>query len=110
MRLLYVIYIFPLFFNCYSGENQKNILTKNQALKLAVKISNEKCKENFDVTPFDTGSYSIEYIDGYWIWGEFDVRGINGYSVVTKFDKYGKKDTVEVYFSEDYLDHIEPAK
>jgi len=56
---------------------------------------------------FDSSSFEIEYNDGYWTWGEFDVSGIDGYSVITKFDKYGKKDTVEVFFSEDYHDYRE---
>ena len=85
----------------YSSENEKKKLDKNQALKLAVNISNEECKDKFDVAPFDTNSYEIEYKNGYWIWGTFDPSGINGYSVSVKFDKYGKNDTVEVYFSID---------
>ncbi len=104
MRTLYLILTFIILQSCYSGANEKKLLNKNQALKLAVKISNEECNDNFGVSPFDTSSYDIEYKDGYWIWGTFDVSGIDGYSVITKFDKYGKNDTVQVFFSEDYLD------
>ena len=101
MRLFYLILTIIILQNCYSGANEKKLLNKNQALKLAVKISNKECNDNFGVSPFDTNSFEIEYKNGYWVWGELDVSGIDGYSVITKFDKYGKNDTVEVFFSDD---------
>ena len=101
MKTFYLIVTFTFLSFGYSSENEEKKLDKSQALNLAVKISNEECNEKFGVEPFDTNSYEMKYKNGYWIWGTFDPSGIDGYSVSVKFDKYGKNDTVEVYFSID---------
>jgi len=95
-----ILIITSLFFlTIYSSE--KLPLTKDQALSLAVKLSNDECKKQFDIAPFKTKSFNLEFENDFWIWGGLSESGINGYSVHTKFNKYGLKDTVQVFFSVD---------
>jgi len=102
--LLFSIIILSI---CYSDVNEKGVLNKTQALELAVQISNVDCEKSFGVTPFETNSYAIAFKNNLWTWGALDVRGINGYSVSVKFDKYGQNDIVQVFFSEDVKTYSE---
>jgi len=99
MKIILILTIL-VFLPIYSNELRP--ITKDKALQLAVKLSNDECKKQFDVSPFDTSSFKLKFENNYWTWGALDVSGVNGYSVATIFDKYGKNDTVKVFFHVDY--------
>jgi hypothetical protein len=80
------------------------VLSRSGALKLAVNLANDRCRDRFGVAPFDTSSFAMELDGSRWRWGGLDVHGVDGYSAKVSFDKKGQKDSVEVYLSMDTHD------
>lgn len=95
-----------LFFMPFAKENNSTTkkLKRHQALNLAVKLANEKCQQQFNVSPFDTNSFEIKLADNRWKWGNLDIHGIDGFSAEVSFDLKGEKDAVKIYLSTDRLD------
>jgi hypothetical protein len=88
---------------CHSAgtSSRQNPMTQSEALALAVQLANEECMRRFSVTPFEKSTYSIEFREGRWHWGELNVRGVGGYSAIVSFDQTGGDRQVEVFLSTD---------
>lgn len=79
------------------------LLSKNEALELAVSLANKECMKRFSRAPFALSTYSIELRDGQWRWGDLDPHGTSGFSAIVTFDVNGGNRTIQVFLSTDEL-------
>jgi hypothetical protein len=84
-------------------------LSKNEALVLAVSLANETCFKKFSMSPFDSLTYPIDFTDGRWQWGAFDLKGSDGCSAVVSFDKFGLDRKVDIFLSTDTVTPLRDA-
>jgi hypothetical protein len=81
------------------GRNAE--LTEAQALQLAVSLANAECTDKFGEAPFEALNFPIRFQEGGWLWGDFDIRGVYGFSAVVSFDSRGEDRKTLVFFSHD---------
>lgn len=99
--IVMVLLAFSLVAASEADKAGKKVLSKDDALALAVELANAECEESFGERPFDLKSFEVVKDGGRWRWGELDVHGENGYSARVSFNLKGAKDSVEVYLSTD---------
>ncbi len=95
----------PAVLQADNSDNEKQIITQEQAAKHAAKLANEKCQKVFGHSPFKPGSYKAELINSKWYWGIIEPVGINGYSAKVEFCKDGSDENVRVVFHTDAVDN-----
>ena len=83
------------------SKNGELIATPEQAAKHAARLANEKCQEEFGLSPFKPESYKAEFKGAKWCWGKIDPVGIHGYSAKVEFCKDGSDEKVRVVFHTD---------
>jgi hypothetical protein len=72
-----------------------------EAATLAARLANDKCKELYQVEPFQEGLFTARLVNGRWHWGEYDPAGPGGFSAEVSFTQDGENAEVEVHYSTD---------
>jgi len=108
MSIFIVVIIISIAFNAAvlranNSNNERQIITQEQAAEHAAKLANEKCQKDFGNSPFTPDSYKAELVDSRWHWGKIDPKGFNGYSARVEFNKDGTNENVKVAFHTDEL-------
>ena len=98
-----LLVVVTIFLGCGTThrDSRNAELTETQALQLAVSLANAECTDKFGESPFEASNFPIRFQDGRWLWGNFDIRGVYGFSALVSFDSRGEDRKTSVFFSYD---------
>ena len=88
--------------------NGANIISPEEAAKLAAKLANDEFQKAYGHTPFGPESYTARFVESRWHWGEIDPAGIGGCSAEVEFNMDGSGKSVKVAFHTDQLQRDRP--
>jgi hypothetical protein len=83
------------------NDEMGQMLTVEEATKLAVSLANDSCEKRFDARPFSPAFDTASMKDSLWRWGRHTPEGIDGYSAIVTFESDGANPVVELFYSVD---------
>ncbi len=86
-----------------SAAASQRVLPPEEAAKLAARLANERCEQQYRKRPFAPEQHSASLTNGLYRWGALDVGGPGGFSALVTFRPDGSQPQVEVYYSSDAL-------
>jgi hypothetical protein len=101
IHLISAFFVFCIGCTFVGNKDRADLLSKADALALAVALANEQCFKTYSEQPFTEDSYTMTFENGRWRWGHLDLSGQYGYSAVVSFDSKGEDRVVEVFYSSD---------
>ena len=85
------------------------VLDPHAAATLAAKLANDSCaKQFYDRKPFSSDQHSTSFIEGRWVWGEYDPAGPGGFSAMVTFNSNGSDPDVKIWLSSDSAVNLWP--